>query len=342
MSIAVGMLLAATMIPATRATTTAAQQKKADHKRKFDAAASTTDPKNLIDKTEFKAYDLSMGRPDQAVTRAIDFGNSDVNYDEYLDWAEAKGHEQMLEHFKEGDTDGNKSLTKAELQAKTAAQNALIVADLNKGFDITDQNKDTKIERTEDTAANMVANEFDDANSITSSDKKLDSKELNKIYPMWEVKKILKAYDADSDGSMDVIEYANHYYSKWYPDDVCTKKQIKAGGPKRVDTCSRRKDTNTLQDCWVVEKNQLTEQDEYKLKNSKCDKSYESCARFGHVTSGGSFYNCVLSSYCGKTFATSGLVWGSQNKEIAGVIDCADGVKKDPNQEKEDKENKKR
>jgi hypothetical protein len=34
--------------------------------RKFNAAAEATDPKDRLNKDEFKVYDLSMGRADSA------------------------------------------------------------------------------------------------------------------------------------------------------------------------------------------------------------------------------------------------------------------------------------
>lgn len=127
---------------------------------------------------------------------------------------------------------------------------------------------------------------------------------------------------------MGLVEYAHHYYSKWFSDDKCTKKQIKDGGPKQIDQCSRRADGD-LQQCYQKETNPNTGKDVYKLKNSLCSKSYESCATFSNEAKG-PFINCVLSTYCGKTYKSNGLVWGATKKKIAGKIDCQDGVKKDP------------
>jgi hypothetical protein len=62
------------------------------------------------------------------------------------------------------------------------------------------------------------------------------------------------------------------------------------------------------------------------LKNSNCDKSYESCAKFTPQNTGGPLHVCVLSSYCGKT---SGLVWGPTKSKITDKIDCQDGKRED-------------
>jgi len=108
----IGLLLATAMAPgasaalvelpinlepytATYATTTI--------KTQFEDAAKLTAPLDKIDVDEFKTYDLSMGRSDDAAQRATDFRSADVNFDGYLDLAEAQAHEKMWRQFFHGD-----------------------------------------------------------------------------------------------------------------------------------------------------------------------------------------------------------------------------------------------
>jgi len=257
-----------------------------------------------------------------------------VNYDDYLDLAEAKGHEMALGHFEAGDLAPNKDqyLTPDELLTTADSRNALIAADTanlataaaiedsNKGFATTDIDNDKKISPSEDTRANMVADEFNSMNSdAADGDTELTKTELNRIYPMWEVDEILSTYDTNTNDKLDVNEYADQYYAKYSPEDKCTKMQIKDGGPVRIDSCS------STTDCWE----QVDE--DYVAKNSKCDRAYESCAVFSNVSTG-PYYSCILTSYCGQTYDSNKLVWGLEDRKIVGTIDCTDGEKEDPNQ----------
>lgn len=72
-------------------------------KTQFEDAAKLKAPLDKIDVDEFKTYDLSMGRSDDAAQRATDFRSADVNFDGYLDLAEAQAHEKMWRQFFFGD-----------------------------------------------------------------------------------------------------------------------------------------------------------------------------------------------------------------------------------------------
>lgn len=85
--------------------------------RHFKAAAKETAPTDRLNVAEFKVYDLAQGRPDSASQRNIDFSDADANGDESIDWAEALGHEQMLEHFKADPTKTVAGMTRAEVDA---------------------------------------------------------------------------------------------------------------------------------------------------------------------------------------------------------------------------------
>lgn len=72
-------------------------------------------------------------------------------------------------------------------------------------------------------------------------------KELNKIYPLHEVVRVLARYGtftkpATKATELTLLQYAQVYYEKYYPEDKCTKQQVDAGGPFRVDECSIRAD----------------------------------------------------------------------------------------------------
>ena len=82
-----------------------------------------------------------------------------------------------------------------------------------------------------------------------------------------------------------------------------------------------------MRECWAEEI--VGGKTDYKLKNAKCDRDYESCANVRHVT-GGPFYVCLLSSYCDQSFASHGLVWGTTRNAIKGTISCPEGKKPDP------------
>lgn len=232
-SLAVTMLLASTMITEASALSAALE---ADAKRKFDEAAKATAPNNLLNVDEFKVYDLSQGRPDSAVARNIAFGGADVNGDESIEWAEALAHEQMLEHFAKDPAPGTPGITEANVGATVGTQNSLIsfgakdaagvavAIASNAGWLLTDTSKDKIMQRSEDTAANMVANEFTAVDKEVV-DKKITKKELNKSYPMWEVDSIFTAFDlSTAKGDLDIIEFTKNYRDVWYKGDICTKK----------------------------------------------------------------------------------------------------------------------
>lgn len=126
-----------------------------------------------------------------------------------------------------------------------------------------------------------------------------------------------------------MLQYAKAKTEKFYSDDKCTKEQVIAGGPKRVDECSIRADGD-LQKCWTQAQNLATGEDEYNLNNELCDRPYESCAAV-YTAVEGPFYNCVLSSYCDKTGEDDLLVWGPHHSPIVGRVDCRAGARVDPN-----------
>lgn len=134
----------------------------------------------------------------------------------------------------------------------------------------------------------MIANEYADVNKLyedaseagQSDDKDLTKKEANKISPMWEVNDIL-AKHGGGDDKISILEYGQWYRDKWNDGDVCTKKEIAAGGPKRVDICSTDAD-NKMTACYGPAP-------AYELKNSLCPRPYESCASI-YTTRSGPYY----------------------------------------------------
>jgi hypothetical protein len=131
----------------------------------------------------------------------------------------------------------------------------------------------------------MIANEYTSVNKLYEDktedglvdDKDLTKLEANKISPMWEVEEVLKKYGGDDD-KISILEYGQWYRDKWNDSDVCTKKEIAAGGPKRVDKCSIDADSK-MTSCHNGPPS-------YDLKNSLCPRAYESCASVSTARNG--------------------------------------------------------
>jgi hypothetical protein len=94
-------------------------------------------------------------------------------------------------------------------------------ADVKDGFALTDTNDDKKIDRAEDSMANMIVRDFNTLDTFTpanantkpentpeeKSNMQLDKWELNAKYPMWEANNLITTYGGGKD-YLNILKFA--------------------------------------------------------------------------------------------------------------------------------------